>query len=246
MSAAATGRKSVIRLVAIQPIASGNISNMLQNPSSTTRCYAEPYCRRYAWPTCNRRPQPEIFWAEADRPFVNRAPIGTNRYASERARPSTILLTCLSIVDNSLEACWPAREARSSGSCMLMLPQYTRSAIRQPLGPLLRLRVLQSECGYCGAAKPTRATYSGKRNGRPTSEGRRAAITWGRPRASLQGPILHRGIMRELAGKTAFVTGGASGIGFALGRALAEAGMKVMLADIETDALAAAVKPPRF
>ena len=48
--------------------------------------------------------------------------------------------------------------------------------------------------------------------------------------------------MRELAGKTAFVTGGASGIGFALGRAFAEAGMKVMLADIETDALAAAVK----
>src|SRR6202049_1470557 len=48
--------------------------------------------------------------------------------------------------------------------------------------------------------------------------------------------------MRELAGKTAFVTGGASGIGFALGRAFAEAGMKVMLADIEADALAAALK----
>jgi NAD(P)-dependent dehydrogenase (short-subunit alcohol dehydrogenase family) len=48
--------------------------------------------------------------------------------------------------------------------------------------------------------------------------------------------------MRELAGKTAFVTGGASGIGPALGRALAEAGMKVMLADIETDALDLAVK----
>jgi len=47
--------------------------------------------------------------------------------------------------------------------------------------------------------------------------------------------------MRELAGKTAFVTGGASGIGQALGRAFAEAGMKVMLADIEADALAAAV-----
>jgi NAD(P)-dependent dehydrogenase (short-subunit alcohol dehydrogenase family) len=48
--------------------------------------------------------------------------------------------------------------------------------------------------------------------------------------------------MRELAGKTAFVTGGASGIGLALGRAFAEAGMKVMLADIEADALSAAVK----
>jgi NAD(P)-dependent dehydrogenase (short-subunit alcohol dehydrogenase family) len=47
--------------------------------------------------------------------------------------------------------------------------------------------------------------------------------------------------MRELAGKTAFVTGGAGGIGLALGRAFAEIGMKVMLADIETEALAAAV-----
>lgn len=48
--------------------------------------------------------------------------------------------------------------------------------------------------------------------------------------------------MRELSGKTAFVTGGASGIGFALGAAFAQAGMKVMLADIETGALAEAVK----
>ena len=48
--------------------------------------------------------------------------------------------------------------------------------------------------------------------------------------------------MREFAGKTAFVTGGASGIGLALGRAFAEAGMSVMLADVETEALAAAVK----
>ena len=51
-----------------------------------------------------------------------------------------------------------------------------------------------------------------------------------------------RNVMRDLASKTAFVTGGASGIGFALGRAFAEAGMRVMLADIETDTLAAAVE----
>ena len=43
-------------------------------------------------------------------------------------------------------------------------------------------------------------------------------------------------------GKTAFVTGAASGIGFALSRIFAETGMKVMLADIETDALTAAVE----
>ena len=48
--------------------------------------------------------------------------------------------------------------------------------------------------------------------------------------------------MREITGKTAFVTGGASGIGLALGRAFAGAGMKVMLADIEADALSAAVR----
>lgn len=48
--------------------------------------------------------------------------------------------------------------------------------------------------------------------------------------------------MQELAGKTAFVTGAASGIGFALSRTFAEAGMKVMLADIERDALTAAVE----
>ena len=43
--------------------------------------------------------------------------------------------------------------------------------------------------------------------------------------------------MRGFAGKGAFVTGGASGIGFALGRAFAAEGMKVMLADIEQAAL---------
>lgn len=46
--------------------------------------------------------------------------------------------------------------------------------------------------------------------------------------------------MRDLAGKTAFVTGAASGIGLALARAFADEGMNVMLADIEADALEAA------
>src|SRR5215471_14337138 len=48
-------------------------------------------------------------------------------------------------------------------------------------------------------------------------------------------------VMREFVGKAAFVTGGASGIGLALGRAFAEAGCKVMLADIEKAALDAGV-----
>jgi len=47
--------------------------------------------------------------------------------------------------------------------------------------------------------------------------------------------------MRELSGRTAFITGGASGIGLELGRAFAAAGMKVMLADVETGALERAV-----
>jgi NAD(P)-dependent dehydrogenase (short-subunit alcohol dehydrogenase family) len=51
--------------------------------------------------------------------------------------------------------------------------------------------------------------------------------------------------MRELAGKTAFVTGGAGGIGLAMAQAFAGAGMKVMIADIETDALRAAVESLR-
>jgi NAD(P)-dependent dehydrogenase (short-subunit alcohol dehydrogenase family) len=48
--------------------------------------------------------------------------------------------------------------------------------------------------------------------------------------------------MRDFAGKSAFVTGGAAGIGLALGRAFAQNGMKVMLADIEIETLQAAVK----
>ncbi|WP_244486197.1 SDR family NAD(P)-dependent oxidoreductase [Bradyrhizobium viridifuturi] len=47
--------------------------------------------------------------------------------------------------------------------------------------------------------------------------------------------------MRELAGKAAFVTGAASGIGLAMATAFAREGMKVMLADIETHALDKAV-----
>lgn len=47
--------------------------------------------------------------------------------------------------------------------------------------------------------------------------------------------------MKDLAGKTAFVTGGASGIGLGIATALAQAGVKVMLCDIEQAALNAAL-----
>ena len=47
--------------------------------------------------------------------------------------------------------------------------------------------------------------------------------------------------MREFSGKTAVVTGGASGMGYAFAKRFAAEGMNVVLADIETDALKAAV-----
>src|SRR5215510_8347292 len=51
--------------------------------------------------------------------------------------------------------------------------------------------------------------------------------------------------MKDLAGKTAFVTGAASGIGLGIASALAQAGVKVMLCDIEEKALAAALEKLR-
>lgn len=47
--------------------------------------------------------------------------------------------------------------------------------------------------------------------------------------------------MQNLAGKTGFVTGGASGIGLGIALALKKAGMKVVIADIRQDHLDAAV-----
>ena len=48
--------------------------------------------------------------------------------------------------------------------------------------------------------------------------------------------------MKEFAGRTAFITGGASGIGFGLARALLAEGAKVAIADIRQDALDAALE----
>jgi len=48
--------------------------------------------------------------------------------------------------------------------------------------------------------------------------------------------------MKDLKGKTAFVSGGASGIGFAMARALGRAGMNVALADIDQNAARNAVE----
>ncbi len=47
--------------------------------------------------------------------------------------------------------------------------------------------------------------------------------------------------MKDFAGKTAFVTGGAGGIGFAMVRAFGRRGMKVAIADVEAETCAKAV-----
>lgn len=48
--------------------------------------------------------------------------------------------------------------------------------------------------------------------------------------------------MRDLNGKVAFITGGASGVGFGMAKAFAEAGMKVVIADIRRDFLDEAIE----
>jgi NAD(P)-dependent dehydrogenase (short-subunit alcohol dehydrogenase family) len=47
--------------------------------------------------------------------------------------------------------------------------------------------------------------------------------------------------MERLEGRTAFITGGASGIGLGIARALADAGMRVMIADFRADHIHAAL-----
>src|SRR5947207_689966 len=69
---------------------------------------------------------------------------------------------------------------------------------------------------------------------------RAVARCYAGPNGRLGGP------MKDLAGKTAFVTGAASGIGFGIASALAQAGVKVVLCDIEEAALAAALEKLRL
>lgn len=54
-------------------------------------------------------------------------------------------------------------------------------------------------------------------------------------------PTTSGGKVQELSGKVAIITGGASGIGFAMARRFAAEGMKIMLADVEEAALDAAL-----
>ena len=51
--------------------------------------------------------------------------------------------------------------------------------------------------------------------------------------------------MRELTGRTAVITGGASGIGLAMARAFGERGMRLVLADVQADALERAAEELR-
>jgi NAD(P)-dependent dehydrogenase (short-subunit alcohol dehydrogenase family) len=51
--------------------------------------------------------------------------------------------------------------------------------------------------------------------------------------------------MRDFAGKTAFITGGAGGIGLAMARAFGRRGMKVSIADAEAETCAKTVESLR-
>lgn len=52
--------------------------------------------------------------------------------------------------------------------------------------------------------------------------------------------------MKDFAGKTAFITGGAGGIGLAMARAFGHRGMKVSIADVEAETCAKAVETLRL
>ncbi|HSC18073.1 MAG TPA: SDR family NAD(P)-dependent oxidoreductase, partial [Rhizomicrobium sp.] len=49
-------------------------------------------------------------------------------------------------------------------------------------------------------------------------------------------------MIADFRGKTAFITGGASGIGLGMARAFGRAGMNILIADIDKQAAAAAVE----
>jgi NAD(P)-dependent dehydrogenase (short-subunit alcohol dehydrogenase family) len=51
--------------------------------------------------------------------------------------------------------------------------------------------------------------------------------------------------MKDFAGKVAFITGGAGGIGFAMARAFGQRGMKISIADVEANTCAKAVEALR-
>ena len=97
----------------------------------------------------------------------------------------------------------------------------------------------------------TAGPYKGARSGHPARF--QIARKCGHMRPGTLGVLgrgcpLARGRMRvkELAGKTVFVTGAASGIGLGIATAFAQAGAKVMLCDIEEAALSAALKQLRL
>jgi NAD(P)-dependent dehydrogenase (short-subunit alcohol dehydrogenase family) len=64
-----------------------------------------------------------------------------------------------------------------------------------------------------------------------------ACDSWLQPAAAYSEAQQGARSMQDLVGKVAFVTGAASGIGLGIAEALAQAGVKVMMADIEQDAL---------
>src|SRR5690349_11617344 len=65
-----------------------------------------------------------------------------------------------------------------------------------------------------------------------------AACHFDRPKQSGEDPLTMA--ITNLSGKTAFITGGAGGIGLGMAEAFRDAGMSVVIADVSDDALASA------
>ena len=106
---------------------------------------------------------------------------------------------------------------------------------------VLRLHAPRAPGGAAGDLRrddrriPRRAGAGGPARGRggpARRQGERARLLAGR-------------LMREVEGKTAFVTGGASGIGLGMATAFADAGMNVVIADLRRDHIETALATTR-
>src|SRR5271163_4590688 len=65
-------------------------------------------------------------------------------------------------------------------------------------------------------------------------------LTAGRPPCAPSRQRTREACVTDVAGRTAFITGGANGIGLGIARAFAGAGAKLALVDLEAEALASA------
>ena len=107
-------------------------------------------------------------------------------------------------------------------------------AARDQAERLLRLHPPRPPGGAAGDLRRDPRRVPRRAGARRTGWRSRRAGARGRPRPSPPGRATGRR-MEEVAGKTAFVTGGASGIGLGMAEAFVAAGMNVVIADLRPD-----------